>query len=108
TKAVALELAASVAYSAALAGEAVGPELVATLRQFQRNHQDGAEALLARIPLDEEPGADPGVIAQFSPADGADEAAILTQLASLEEALAATYLDAIDTFDDSSFAKLVS
>jgi hypothetical protein len=54
------------------------------------------------------PLADPAVVTRFSPPAGADEAAVATLLASLEESLAATHLGAIATFEDSSFAKTVS
>jgi len=107
--AIPLELAAVVAYDAALSGDALSGDLATTLRRFQRNHQDVAADLTGRAHADDDiPTADPAVAAQFSPPAGADEAAVLTTLASLEEALSATHLGAIATFEDTSFAKVLS
>ena len=84
-------------------------DLATTLRRFQRNHQDVAADLTGRAHADDDiPTADPAVAAQFSPPAGADEAAVRTTLASLEEALSATHLGAIATFEDTSFAKVLS
>lgn len=107
--AIPLELAAAVAYGSALTGDAVSGEIATTLRQFQRNHQDVAANLAGRVHADDAvPTADPAIVAQFSPPAGADEATVLTTLASLEEALSATHLGVIATFDDTSFAKVLS
>lgn len=104
-----LELAASVAYEAALSGGAVPEDLTSTLRRFQRNHQQAA-AWLADHMADgtPDPRADVGVAEGFSAPAGADGNAVLSLLATLEEGLAATHLAAIETFDDTSTAKTVS
>lgn len=108
-KAAPLELAASVAYSVALTGDAVVGDLSRTLRQFQRNHQEAAALLTSRIHPDAPPPlADQALAAQYSPGPGSDEAAVASLLAALEEGLAATHLASISTFEDTSFAKTVS
>jgi hypothetical protein len=108
-KAAALELAAAVAYEAALSGSSVSGELADTLRRFQTNHQTVASTLAEEVHPDAPaPVADPGVTAQFSPAEGADEGAVLSQLAAMEDALSATHLGAIPDFKNTSFAKVLA
>ncbi len=93
-----LELAAVQAYLAALENgtEELSPRSTELLNQFLRNHQGAATLLQSYLDGDAAvPTADPGVTAQFSPRLGADEPAILSTLAALEEGLAATHLAVI-------------
>ncbi len=109
--AASLELAAALAYGAALQSESVTGEWVENLRQFQRNHQDAAEILEGLI-TEPDPDAapivaDPAVSERFSPPAGADETAIFSQLAELEEAMAATHLQMVGRLDDAIVAKML-
>src|SRR5690606_36377039 len=92
-----------------LSGDTVRDEWVTVMRRFQRNHQEVAATLAELLHADAPaPVADPATAERFTPPAGADEIAIFTLLASLEEALAATHLGAIGTFDDAAIAKTVA
>lgn len=107
-----LELAAVQAYQAALDGTALDASWQKTAQTFQSHHLSVATLLAGLIPATTPPSPAPepdaAVVAQFSPPSGADQAAILTTLAGLEEALAATHLSVIASLEDTSLAKTVS
>jgi hypothetical protein len=104
-----LELSAAQAYQAALDNDTVSQQWRATLGQFRRNHQQVATLLDGlRHPDDPPLVADPAVTQQFSPPRGTSETDALGLLAELEERLSATHLGAIETFDVSAHAKIVT
>lgn len=107
-----LEMAAVQAYQAATEGPALDDTWKATARTFQAHHQEVATLLAtlieAKVPPVAPPVPDAAVAARFTAPAGADQTAVLTLLASLEEALAATHLAAIGSLADSSTAKTVA
>ncbi|MEO6627658.1 MAG: ferritin-like domain-containing protein [Aquihabitans sp.] len=107
-----LELAAVQAYQAALNGTALDTSWQQAARTFQSHHLAVATRLATLLPVTTPPtpapGPDAAVMAQFSPPTGADQTAVLTTLASLEEALAATHLSVIASLEDTSLAKTVA
>lgn len=109
--AVPLELAAVLAYQAALEGSVLDETATTNTRLFQTHHQTVVDALTPLLSEDAgAPGPDETVMAstvatiQGNP----DQPAILAALAELEEVLAATHLYAVGGLTDSSLAKTVS
>ncbi len=105
-----LELAAAQAYLSAVTNgrTELSDEWLDTLTQFLRHHQEVGTLLVSLVDSEAAvPTADAGVTAQFSPPLGSDQTAILTRLAELEEALAATHLAVIGDLEDTVIAKTV-
>jgi hypothetical protein len=103
-----LELAASLAYQAALDGGKLDEETAQTVLRFQGHHQDVVEALTSLLGDGAEaPTPDETIATEVTGplADAADQAAVLTALSALEDALAATHLEALGTIADQVTAK---
>ena len=109
--AVPLELAAVQAYQAALETSTLDETTTGHARRFQTHHQTVVDAL---TPLLGEGTATPRpdetvmstTVAEIE--GNADQNAILTALAELEDVLAATHLYAVGGLEDSSLAKTVA
>jgi hypothetical protein len=102
-----LERAAVHVYEAATEATGLSDEDKDTLRLFQTHHATVAEAILEYYDGDEPPGTDPGVMARADAVRG-DAKAAFTGLADLENALAATHLDALASIADPITAKYVA
>lgn len=107
TIAVPLELAAVQVYEAATGVEGLADDELETLRLFQSHHQAVADTLSGWYEGDEPLVEDPAVLARADAVAG-DRTAAMTGLAELEEALAATHLDALASIKDVITAKTVA
>jgi hypothetical protein len=109
--AVPLELAAVLAYQAALEGDVLDETTTTAARRFQVHHQTVVDALTPLLSEDASaPRPDETVMSSTVETiqGNADQTAILTALAELEEVLAATHLYAVGGLTDTSLAKTVS
>lgn len=109
--AVPVELATVLAYQAALDGDVLDETATTNARQFQTHHQTVVDALTPLLSEDAgAPRPDETVLSStVATIEGnADQTAILTALAELEEVLAATHLYALGGLTDASLAKTVA
>ncbi len=108
--AVPLELATVLAYQAALENDVLDATTTADARRFQAHHQTVVDALTPLLG-EEAPAPRPDETVMASTADAiegnADQTAILTALAELEEVLAATHLYAVGGLTDTTLARTV-
>ena len=102
-----LELGAVIAYQTAGDNPAVQETWGETFAQFKANHQEAADVMGAMIGEGDPPKADPRIVsgAVAAVSDAGDLAAVQKALAGLEDALAATYLDALADIKDPVSAK---
>jgi hypothetical protein len=109
--AVPLETAAGLAYQAAIDGGKLDEETTQTVTGFQGHHQDVVDALTALLPEGADaPKADTTIAGTITRplAKAADQDAVLTALADLEDRLAATHLWALGGITDLVTAKLAA
>lgn len=109
--AVPLELAAVLAYQAALEGEVLDETTTTNARMFQAHHQTVVDALTPLLSEDDgAPRPDETVMSSSVQeiTGNPDQNAILTALTELEEVLAATHLYALGGLIDKSLAKTVA
>jgi hypothetical protein len=109
--AVPVELAAVLAYQAALEGDVLDETATTNARMFQAHHQTVVDALTPLLSEDASaPRPDETVMSSSVEAiqGNDDQTAILTALAELEEVLAATHLYALGGLTDSSLGKTVA
>ncbi|MBX3314939.1 MAG: hypothetical protein KF906_11530 [Actinobacteria bacterium] len=105
--AVPLELGAVQVYEAATEAPDMDDDAKSTLRTFQQHHQTVADTLTDYYTGDADLTEDPAVVARSASVGGSANAAF-TALAELEQALAATHLDALGSISDAITAKYVA
>lgn len=105
--AVPLELAAVQVYEAATEASGLDEGATEQLRLFQTHHQAVADTLSDYYTGDEPLTEHPAVMTRADSVRG-DAKAAFTALAELEQALAATHLDALGSIADPTTAKLVA
>lgn len=108
--AVPLEMAAVLAYQAALGGQRLDSGWQDLALRFQGHHQSVVDALTDQLAADAAPPTANAVVlsdAQTAISTAADQDGVLVALSDLESTLAATHLYALGGIADTSLAKIV-
>ncbi len=104
-----LEKAAVLAYQAALDNGSLDEEWTELARQFQSNHRDAADALVANAGEGEEPAPSEELLTRFAtPLAGADAPTTLRTLSEMEDLLATTHLGALASIPDPVSSRAVA